>query len=69
MTTPPQMVSPTVARVARRWRFPRLLMLIGGLFLLDLLIPDLIPFLDEILLGLTTALLAVWRERANSPPL
>ena len=29
---------------------------------LDLFIPDLIPFADEMLLGLATALFALWRE-------
>ena len=53
-----------------RWagglRFPRLAMITAGLFVADLLIPDLIPFVDEILLGLGTLLLANWKDR-NKP--
>lgn len=51
-----------VARLARL-RFPALFVVSAGLFLLDLAIPDLIPFADEVLLGLATALLASWRKR------
>jgi len=39
-------------------RFPLLVGITGALFVLDLLIPDLIPLADEILLGLATAVLA-----------
>jgi hypothetical protein len=44
----------------RSWQ---LFLLAGALFVADLLIPDPIPFLDEIMLGLTTLLLARWRRR------
>ena len=33
----------------------------------DLFLPDLIPFVDEILLGLSTLLLAAWRRRRKNP--
>lgn len=48
---------------ASRLRFPTLFLVIAGLFVFDLFIPDLIPFLDEILLGLGTVLLASWKNR------
>lgn len=51
------------AHLARRLRFPHLFLLIAMLFVLDLLVPDLLPFVDEILLGLGTVLLAGWRRR------
>jgi hypothetical protein len=51
-----------VARLARL-RFPVLFVIAAGLFLIDLAIPDAIPFADEVLLGLATALLASWRKR------
>lgn len=51
-----------VTRLARL-RFPALFVVSAGLFLLDLAIPDLIPFADEVMLGLATALLASWRKR------
>lgn len=48
--------------VASRLRFPQLLTVAGVLLVVDLVIPDLIPFADEILLALATALFAFWRE-------
>lgn len=52
-----------VERLTSRLRFPQLFLLTGGLFLLDLLIPDLIPFADEILLGLLTVVLGSLQKR------
>jgi len=49
-----------------RLRFPWLLLLTAALFVFDLLVPDLIPFADEILLGLLTTLLATLKKRASS---
>lgn len=50
---------------AERLRFPRLLLLTATLFVVDLLVPDLIPFVDEILLALLTLLLARWKKKAG----
>ena len=54
-----------------RLSFPRLFLLSAVLFFLDLLIPDFLPFADEILLGLGTLLLARWKKKpeAGKPPL
>ncbi len=52
-----------VERFASGLRFPRLVALTAGLFVLDLLIPDMIPFVDELLLGLVTLVLASVRKR------
>lgn len=49
-------------RFASRLRFPQLFFVTAGVFVLDLLIPDLIPFADEILLGLLTLLLGNLRR-------
>jgi hypothetical protein len=57
------LLSPLILRIARRLRFPQLFMLTAGLFVLDLLIPDLIPFLDEFVLGLATLLFGAWRAQ------
>jgi hypothetical protein len=51
-----------VARLARL-RFPVLFLISAGLFAIDLVVPDFIPFADEVLLGLATALLASWPTR------
>lgn len=54
-----------VARFASKLRYPTLFMLTGALFLLDLVIPDVIPFADELLLGLGTLVLAGLRGRRD----
>ena len=48
-------------------RFPQLFLLTVVLFLADLVIPDLIPFIDEILLGLASLLLASWKRKPGPP--
>ena len=40
-------------------------MFTAALFFLDLLIPDLIPFIDEVLLGLITLLLGMWKKSSG----
>jgi hypothetical protein len=47
-------------------RFPKLFMLTAVLLLVDVLVPDMIPFADEILLALATALLASFKKRRSS---
>ncbi len=61
---------PTVLlRYLSQLRYPWLFALTASLFVLDLLIPDLLPFADELLLGLTTMLLATRsKERRPEPP-
>jgi len=53
---------------AARLRFPKLFALTAVLFAIDLLVPDFVPFADEVLLGLATALLGSWRARGRSRP-
>lgn len=55
---------------ASRLRFPTLFMVTLGLFVLDVLVPDMVPFIDEILLGLATLLLSRWKKpKAERPPI
>jgi len=59
------MPHPLVAPLLRwisRLSYPRLFVLTATLFVLDTLIPDVIPFADELLLGLATLLLARWKK-------
>jgi len=56
-------VTGAMLRYASSLRYPQLFVFTAALFVLDLLIPDLIPFVDEILLGLATLLLAGWKRR------
>ncbi len=46
-----------------RLSFPRLFVLAASLWALDMVIPDFIPFIDELLLGIGTLLLASFRKR------
>ena len=63
-------VTSLVQRYAGRLRYPRLLLLMLTLFGVDLVLPDAIPFVDEILLGLGTVLLgSLRRRRAERRPL
>ena len=45
--------------------FPRLFLVAASLFLVDLVVPDLVPLADELLLGLGTLLLASWKKRKD----
>ena len=62
------MIRRIVTRFAAGLRFPALFMLAASLFVVDLLVPDLIPFLDEILLALATLLLGSLRRRREPSP-
>jgi hypothetical protein len=66
MAARPLLIGWVVSRLARL-RFPRLFVITAALFALDLVVPDLIPFADEILFGLATALLGSWRRRKDEP--
>lgn len=52
-----------IERWASGLRFPRLLFLTAALFVTDMLVPDVIPLVDEILLALLALLLASIRRR------
>jgi len=60
-----QFVEKTVSRL----KFPQAFAFFVALFLFDLVIPDFVPFVDEILLGLGAALFGMWRERVTAAPL
>ncbi|MCC4622261.1 hypothetical protein LL965_20215 [Xanthomonas cassavae CFBP 4642] len=53
---------------AGKLRYPTLFKLAAVLFAVDLLLPDPLPFLDELLFGLTTLLLANWKTRKAPLP-
>lgn len=64
----PTPLASTLLAGASRLRHPTLARLVAVLFLVDLFLPDPVPFLDEFLLGATTLLLANWRQRKAMPP-
>jgi hypothetical protein len=47
-------------------RFPGLFTLLAVVTLLDILTPDLIPFVDEIVLALLTMIFALWKDRRTT---
>lgn len=55
-----------VKRFAGGLRFPVLFVITAAVFLADLAFPDVLPFVDEILLGLATVLLGAWKERGRN---
>ena len=67
MTLPKAPLIAALLRFASGLRFRNLFLLTLGLFVLDLLIPDLIPFTDELILGLLTLLLANWKAKKTPP--
>lgn len=52
-----------VVKWASRLRFPYLVLVTGVLFVLNLFIPDVIPFADEIIMGLVTAFFASLKKK------
>lgn len=72
MALPRSLVTALLAYVTRL-RFPVLFLLSAVVFVADLLIPDVIPVADEVLLGLLTAGLAAFRkekqEARAEPPM
>ena len=55
--------SSTFLQWARGLRFPALFMITAGVLAVDLLLPDPLPFVDEVLFGLVTLMLANWKRR------
>lgn len=64
------MIGRLVARFASRLRYPTLFKIVAALFLVDLVVPDVVPFYDEILLALATLLLGSFKSgrKATSDP-
>lgn len=58
----------SLLKFAEKLRFKQLFLVTLGLFVLDLLIPDFIPFVDELLLGLLTLLFGAWKKRGQKEP-
>jgi hypothetical protein len=56
-----------VESFASQLRFPQLFWLTLIVFIVDLLVPDFIPFADEVLLGLATLLFGSWKRRREPP--
>lgn len=63
------MLSQTRVSIANRLlkrfnlRFPTLVLILGIMTLVNAVYPDFIPFIDEIVLALLTALFGMWKKR------
>ncbi|MDH3403791.1 MAG: hypothetical protein OES32_01785 [Acidobacteriota bacterium] len=64
MTAPP---SSFIQGYLARLKFPQLFMLAAGLFLFDLVFPDFLPFIDEILLAIGTLVLGSLQKKVEPP--
>ena len=63
------MPNPLIAPLLRwlsRLSHPRLFLVAAALFVFDALVPDIVPFADEILLGLATLLMARWKKKPGA---
>jgi len=49
-------------------RFPWLLLVTAGVFLVNVFVPDAFPFVDEILLGLVTIVLSRLKRKPKPEP-
>ena len=67
MTIPKRVAVGGLLGWARKRRFPTLLLITGSIFALDVVVPDFIPFADELLLGLATLILSRWKDRRQLP--
>ncbi|MCH8163015.1 MAG: hypothetical protein IIA99_02825 [Proteobacteria bacterium] len=52
----------TFLKNANQLKFKNIFFLVVGLFIIDLLVPDFIPYIDEIILGLLAIILANWKK-------
>ncbi len=59
---PAPFLTASILKFAGKLRFRQLFLLTGALFVIDLVVPDMLPFVDEILLGLLTLLFASLRK-------
>lgn len=60
MTNP--LLAPVLAWLGRL-RHPQLFVITAVLFFVDLVIPDMVPFIDELMLALVTLLFGSWKNR------
>ncbi len=52
---------------ANQLKYKYLFLLVISLFVIDLLVPDFIPMIDEIILGLLAIILANWKREQDKP--
>lgn len=63
------LVRDRLIRYVEGLRFPYLVGLTAALFVVNIVVPDLVPYIDEILLGLLTIMLSRLKRPGASPPI
>jgi Family of unknown function (DUF6116) len=58
----PSVLIATFLSFANNLKFKNLFLIVIGLFIVDLFVPDFIPLIDEIILGLLAIILANWKK-------
>jgi hypothetical protein len=61
------MIGRLITRLTANLRYPTLFLIVGALFLINVVVPDFIPFYDEILLAMLTVLIGSIRKKR--PPI
>jgi hypothetical protein len=51
-----------------RMRYPHLFLLLLVLFGVDMIVPDLVPMVDELILAVLTMLVGTWRRSGEDAP-
>ena len=57
-----------VSQVISRLRYPQLFVLLAALLLVDLVVPDPLPYIDEMVLAILTVLVGGWKRRREETP-
>jgi len=68
MSTKQSPLSTLVNRWLPRLRYPYLFLILGSLFLIDLVVPDPVPLVDELLLAVLTFIAATFTKRREPDP-
>lgn len=70
MAVSSRVATPLIGRLIERLnlRYPTLFLLLAGLTALDFVVPDVIPFADELGLLLLTLLVGRWKARRADTP-
>jgi hypothetical protein len=67
MAAIPSVILAAIMERMGKLRFPTLFTVLAVVFVIDLLIPDFIPFVDELLLGLATLIVASLTRPREEP--
>jgi hypothetical protein len=66
MSSLPNLIVSKLTDRFERLRFPTLFLILAALFVFDLFIPDFIPFVDEIILGLVTLMVGNLKRKKST---